>query len=455
MASRKNSTSTSAPSPIGTHSSRRAAQEALSAANKDNQETPNPKKRKAQNSQDGRKNKENESSKATSKANKTPSKPPSVSASALSALTPAQQKQFLEYSAILAQQAKQAKEDEMRAIQDKNRQLMAMEDSGSESDMTSKQTPAPPSKCPRKSMLDKDEQELADTFAPPEDNQMDIDQQNNIDDQEDEYLGSDEEQRGHGLQAGSKSEESEEESEVEVVRPQTRALMQVTAKKPSNGLLITDKEPAKARSKSVAPRSSQRKDTSTSSKNNKATTEAKINKPQAADMLSKKKASKITQVDFKDNAVLALANAAKNKRWYIQCHHTEGQGTIPAPFHLSSGTADEVKGKVKYLIEGMHFIYGGLNIQPFGCPLVFDIIQSQWFRNASCSKPDYDAAVRMVKEKSVPVHLILMVASAIEHAVKEFGSGKFIHTNYTEETMKAEYVFYHLANLVFTNKSLL
>ncbi|KAF8870024.1 hypothetical protein CPB84DRAFT_1855840 [Gymnopilus junonius] len=120
-------------------------QEALSAANKDNQETPNPKKRKAQNSQDGRKNKENESSKATSKANKTPSKPPSVSASALSALTPAQQKQFLEYSAILAQQAKQAKEDEMRAIQDKNRQLMAMEDSGSESDMTSKQTPAPPS----------------------------------------------------------------------------------------------------------------------------------------------------------------------------------------------------------------------------------------------------------------------------------------------------------------------
>ena len=51
--------------------------------------------------------------------------------------------------------------------------------------------------------------------------------------------------------------------------------------------------------------------------------------------------------------------------------------------------------------------------QPFGCPLIFDIIQSQWFRNASVSKPDYDAAVRMVKEKSVPVHLILTVTSAV------------------------------------------
>jgi hypothetical protein len=53
------------------------------------------------------------------------------------------------------------------------------------------------------------------------------------------------------------------------------------------------------------------------------------------------------------------------------------------------------------------------NAKPFGCPLIFEIIQSQWFRNSSGSKPDYDAAMRMIKEKEVPIHLILSVVCAV------------------------------------------
>ncbi|KAF8173626.1 hypothetical protein BJ912DRAFT_1065110 [Pholiota molesta] len=94
------------------------------------------------------------------------------------------------------------------------------------------------------------------------------------------------------------------------------------------------------------------------------------------------------------------------------------------------GNMDSIIEKVEWLLNASHFIYGELNLKektydankPFGNPIIKELIQSIWFNTAK-SKADVGTAIRMMKEAQIPVSIVFIIVSAIEHSIGEYKAG--------------------------------
>jgi len=52
---------------------------------------------------------------------------------------------------------------------------------------------------------------------------------------------------------------------------------------------------------------------------------------------------------------------------------------------------------------------------PFGCELLVNIIQHKWFPAGACAKADVKTTKRALEEKTLPLSMIFLVASAVSN----------------------------------------
>ncbi|PPR06462.1 hypothetical protein CVT26_006458 [Gymnopilus dilepis] len=118
-------------------------------------------------------------------------------------------------------------------------------------------------------------------------------------------------------------------------------------------------------------------------------------------------------------------------------------------FYGLAGDPDAVKKDVEWLLKDSHFLYGGINLkertvdqmQPFGCQLIVDIIEAQWFPSTSRSKLDLETTNRIYERKDLPLNVLLLSVTAIEHGLKEWSSNgrKACQITFSEDTAKQSY----------------
>ncbi|PPQ97260.1 hypothetical protein CVT26_000652 [Gymnopilus dilepis] len=118
-------------------------------------------------------------------------------------------------------------------------------------------------------------------------------------------------------------------------------------------------------------------------------------------------------------------------------------------FYGLSGDPDVVKKDVEWLLKDSHFVYGGIDLkgrevdamQPFGCQLIVDIIEAQWFPSTSRSKLDLETTNRIYEKRDLPLNVLLLSVTAIEHGLKEWSANgrKACQITFSEDTAKQSY----------------
>ncbi|KAF9475807.1 hypothetical protein BDN70DRAFT_935557 [Pholiota conissans] len=115
---------------------------------------------------------------------------------------------------------------------------------------------------------------------------------------------------------------------------------------------------------------------------------------------------------------------------------------------------DKVKDDIEWLLKDSKFMYGGVNVEkreynnqePFGCDLIVDIIEAQWFSTTSRSNADAETSAKIAAEKDLPLTIIILAVTVIEHAIKEWNNGrKATPLAFTEDIAKQSYN-HHLGN---------
>ncbi|PPQ83758.1 hypothetical protein CVT26_005421 [Gymnopilus dilepis] len=114
-----------------------------------------------------------------------------------------------------------------------------------------------------------------------------------------------------------------------------------------------------------------------------------------------------------------------------------------------SGDPECVKKDVEWLLKSSHFVYGDINLKertvdkmkPFGAQLIIDIIEAQWFPSTSRSKLDLETTNRIYEKRDLPLNVILLVVTAIEHALKEWSTNgrKATQITFSEDTARLSY----------------
>ncbi|PPQ90782.1 hypothetical protein CVT25_010107 [Psilocybe cyanescens] len=109
---------------------------------------------------------------------------------------------------------------------------------------------------------------------------------------------------------------------------------------------------------------------------------------------------------------------------------TKAREHVKAHYNLS-GDLHTISEDIKWLLEKAHFNYGDLNIKeqafneckPFFNELIVDLIECQWFPSSSRVKSDGKTTAQILKDNSLPTSIIFLVATAINHALKEWTNG--------------------------------
>ena len=98
-------------------------------------------------------------------------------------------------------------------------------------------------------------------------------------------------------------------------------------------------------------------------------------------------------------------------------------------------------------------------MQPFGCQLIVDIIEAQWFPSTSRSKLDLETTNRIYEKRDLPLNVLLLSVTAvssklflmlvdslilqiqIEHGLKEWSANgrKACQITFSEDTAKQRY----------------
>ncbi|CAA7267872.1 unnamed protein product [Cyclocybe aegerita] len=111
------------------------------------------------------------------------------------------------------------------------------------------------------------------------------------------------------------------------------------------------------------------------------------------------------------------------------------------------GVKGEIKDHVRWLLVEANFMYGGIDIEkrtldptkPFGAPMIEEILKVLWFTPSTRSKLDVASTMRMAKDKTIPVSLILLVSTAIRHSISEYSEGNHTKASFSEDTSKTQY----------------
>lgn len=122
-------------------------------------------------------------------------------------------------------------------------------------------------------------------------------------------------------------------------------------------------------------------------------------------------------------------------------------------FYGLSGDPDVIKKDVEWLLKDSHFVYGGINLKvqicssllsdppymtlllqehtvdqmkPFGCQLIVDIIEAQWFPSTSRSKLDLETTNKIYERRDLPLNVLLLAVTAVSVRAQEFCASHFI-----------------------------
>ncbi|KAF8800699.1 hypothetical protein BYT27DRAFT_7262701 [Phlegmacium glaucopus] len=119
---------------------------------------------------------------------------------------------------------------------------------------------------------------------------------------------------------------------------------------------------------------------------------------------------------------------------------TKAHTFVPAHYGLKSGTKIVISEHISWLLQKGLFKFGGINYKnktfnnnaPFGNDIIVDLISAQNFHTGH-TKSDIKAAGKIIQTKSIPISLILFTITTLEHALKEFRTGKHLKLSFTEE----------------------
>ncbi|KAF8157932.1 hypothetical protein B0H34DRAFT_797366 [Crassisporium funariophilum] len=111
------------------------------------------------------------------------------------------------------------------------------------------------------------------------------------------------------------------------------------------------------------------------------------------------------------------------------------------PFYALTGAPGKIHERVKWLMQEARYLYGGIDYEkqvvdpqkPFGCDLIAEIIELMWFPASSRAKVAQDVAAKTLAMKTIPETMILLVTTAIECALHEWYSGSKRNTPFTDE----------------------
>ncbi|KAH6906985.1 hypothetical protein BKA70DRAFT_1428499 [Coprinopsis sp. MPI-PUGE-AT-0042] len=136
---------------------------------------------------------------------------------------------------------------------------------------------------------------------------------------------------------------------------------------------------------------------------------------------------------------------------------TKTRAGVAAAYSLSGGkiSRSDTEKRVRWLREACHFMYGDLDVEketyektkPFGNPFIKEVIQHVFFAPGNMMKADQRTANRIRQEKAIPPNIILLVVTAIEHAIGEYTSGHVIQVPFKEMRVRGQ-ARYHEKNWV-------
>ncbi|PPQ82768.1 hypothetical protein CVT26_000179 [Gymnopilus dilepis] len=129
------------------------------------------------------------------------------------------------------------------------------------------------------------------------------------------------------------------------------------------------------------------------------------------------------------------------------------------------GSVQDVTDKVTWLLQASNFLYGDLNVKvcfcsslsfianaltqertfnsskPFGNPFIKDLIQTVWFNTSkNGSKAEAMTTKKMIQNKEVPLTIILLVVTAIEHSIGEYRPGTLSVTQFRENSVRNRFM---------------
>ncbi|KAF8911456.1 hypothetical protein CPB84DRAFT_1841969 [Gymnopilus junonius] len=108
------------------------------------------------------------------------------------------------------------------------------------------------------------------------------------------------------------------------------------------------------------------------------------------------------------------------------------------------GSVQDVTDKVTWLLQASNFLYRDLNVKertfnsskPFGNPFIKDLIQTVWFNTSkNGSKAEAMTTKKMIQNKEVPLTIILLVVTVIEHSIGEYHPGTLSVTQFHESSV--------------------
>ncbi|KAF8905589.1 hypothetical protein CPB84DRAFT_1844990 [Gymnopilus junonius] len=118
------------------------------------------------------------------------------------------------------------------------------------------------------------------------------------------------------------------------------------------------------------------------------------------------------------------------------------------------GSVQDVTDKVTWLLQASNFLYGDLNVKertfnsskPFGNPFIKDLIQTVWFNTSkNGSKAEAMTTKKMIQNKEVPLTIILLVVTAIEHSIGEYRPGTLSITQFRENSVRNRFMHHSTA----------
>ncbi|KAF8814838.1 hypothetical protein BYT27DRAFT_7219712 [Phlegmacium glaucopus] len=119
---------------------------------------------------------------------------------------------------------------------------------------------------------------------------------------------------------------------------------------------------------------------------------------------------------------------------------TKARTLVPAHYGLKSDSKVVISERVTWLLQKGRFKFSGIdnknktfnNNAPLGNDIIADLISAQLF-HTGYAKSDVKAAAKIIQAKSLPISLILFVITTVEHALKEWGTGRHVKLSFTEE----------------------
>ncbi|KAF9552138.1 hypothetical protein CPC08DRAFT_768538 [Agrocybe pediades] len=112
-----------------------------------------------------------------------------------------------------------------------------------------------------------------------------------------------------------------------------------------------------------------------------------------------------------------------------------------------TGKSSNIISKVDWLLDKAHFIYGDIDLQsktwnrskPFDNNIIKEIIQSIWFTTSGRGKCDIMTTQELVKTSSIPITMVLLVTTAVEHAISEYTKGKENANVFKDHAIRTRY----------------